>query len=109
MILCLHGAPGGQSGHHACGFEDDDWTPEMAAAREAALEPLPSTKNRCATSKKPSRRRSFGHSGVFEYNGQEGAWMWSDTGSFVQNDPYGDRNKVFDTNRGNYAAPTSSL
>ena len=87
----------------------DDWTPEMAAAREAALEPLPSTKNRCATSKKPSRRRSFGHSGVFEYNGQEGAWMWSDTGSFVQNDPYGDRNKVFDTNRGNYAAPTSSL
>ena len=29
VILCLHGAPGGQSGHHACGFEDDDWTPEM--------------------------------------------------------------------------------
>ena len=29
VVLCLHGAPGGQSGHHACGFEDDDWTPEM--------------------------------------------------------------------------------
>ena len=29
MILCLHGAPGGQSGHHACGFEDDAWMPEL--------------------------------------------------------------------------------
>lgn len=27
--VCLHGAPGGQSGEQACGFTDPDWTPEM--------------------------------------------------------------------------------
>ena len=29
VILCLHGAPGGQSGHQACGFDDEDWEPDM--------------------------------------------------------------------------------
>ena len=86
----------------------DAWTAEREAAREAALPPKPSTHNRQALEKKV-RRRSYDHSGVFEFNGQEGAWMWSDTGSFVAQDQYGDRNKLFDPNRGNYAAPTSSL
>ena len=27
--LCLHGAPGGQSGEQACGFVDREWTPSM--------------------------------------------------------------------------------
>ena len=27
--VCLHGAPGGQSGEQACGFCDNHWVPEM--------------------------------------------------------------------------------
>ena len=69
-------------------------------------EALP-THNRLTT--RPTiKQRSFQHSGVFEFNGQEGQWMWSDTGSFVRESP-GDIVKVKNPNAYNFAAPTASL
>ncbi|KAJ1462931.1 hypothetical protein M885DRAFT_504382 [Pelagophyceae sp. CCMP2097] len=53
------------------------------------------------------KQRTFAHSGVFEFNGAEGAWMWSDTGSRVRDSP-GDLVKVTNPNALNFASPTSA-
>ena len=67
----------------------------------------PPTHNRQST--RPTiKTRSFQHSGVFEFNGQEGQWMWSDTGSFARDGP-GDVVKVKNPHAYNFAAPTSVL
>lgn len=50
-------------------------------------------KNRLVARRRTKQIRSYPHSGVFEYNGLEGSWMWSDTASCVQNSP-GDMIKV---------------
>ena len=60
------------------------------------------------TTRPTEKVRSFQHSGVFEFNGQEGQWMWSDTASFVRESP-GDLIKVHNPNAYNFASPTMSL
>ncbi|KAJ8607166.1 hypothetical protein CTAYLR_007336 [Chrysophaeum taylorii] len=62
--------------------------------------------NRLAT--RPTKlARSFEHSGVFEFNGLEGQWMWSDTASFARESP-GDVVKVKNPNAYNFASPCAT-
>jgi hypothetical protein len=71
-------------------------------------DPAPSASFNRMTTRPTEKVRSFQHSGVFEFNGQEGQWMWSDTASFVRESP-GDLIKVHNPNAYNFASPTMSL
>ena len=78
--------------------------PEEAPSLPFAQSP---TYNRHAT-RATEKTRTFAHSGVFEFNGQEGQWMWSDTASCVRESP-GDVVKVTNPNALNFASPTTTL
>lgn len=96
---------------HSTHYDNDGFNSEFTGKPHIYTkdrpEDLTASYNRMTT-RPTEKSRTFQHSGVFEFNGQEGQWMWSDTASFVRESP-GDLIKVHNPNAYNFASPTMSI
>jgi len=77
---------------------------EKTLARAEPKAPPPPTPTRAAMARTERQTKKYEHSGVYEYNTQEGCHMWSDTGSCDQGGR-GDTVKVQTDGRWSFAAP----
>lgn len=77
---------------------------EKTLARAEPKRPPPPTPTKAAMARTDRQTKKYEHSGVYEYNTQEGCHMWSDTGSCDQHGR-GDTVKVKTEGRWSFAAP----
>lgn len=78
---------------------------EKTLARAEPPLPRPPTPTKAAMARTDRQTKTYHHSGVWEFNENEGCHMWSDTGSYDEHGA-GDTIKVVTEGRWSFAAPS---